>query len=258
MGLFLLLGGNGLVSWAEQRVVSGVAALLIGGTPMMIVLVDWVRPGGGRPAWRTLVGIAIGFLGIAFLISPAEFLGAGEGVDLIGAGAVVFASLFWAIGSIYGRERSDQLPGSPLLSTSMEMLAGGAGLIVIGTLTGEWGRVDLSAVKPEALIGLGYLIFFGSLVAYSAYTWLLRVAPISMVSTYAYVNPLVAVLLGAAFANEPLTLRVLGAAVFILGAVALINTARPQVKPAPAQTMETRPGRGAAPGKGIVQPARRR
>lgn len=252
MGLFLLLGGNGLVSWAEQRVVSGVAALMIGSTPLMIALVDWVRPGGARPAPRTLLGILIGFLGIAFLISPTEFFGAGEGVDLIGAGALVCASLSWAIGSVFGRDRSEQLPTSPLLSTSMEMLAGGAGLALLGTLTGEWVQVDFGAVKPEALIGLGYLIIFGSLVAYSAYTWLLRVAPISMVSTYAYVNPLVAVLMGAVFANESLTPRVLGAAVFILGAVALINTARLQRKPAAIQ------GAGTPPGKGMVQPVRRR
>jgi len=258
MGLLLLLGGNGLVSWAEQHGVSGVAAVMIGGTPLMIVLFDWVRPGGSRPAWRTLIGVAIGFLGIAFLISPAEFLGVGEGVDLVGAGALVLASLSWAIGSVYGRERSNQLPESPLLSTAMEMLAGGAGLMVVGTIAGEWGRVNLAAVKPEALLGLGYLIFFGSLVAYSAYTWLLRVAPISLVSTYAYVNPLVAVIVGAIFASEPLTLRVLGAAVFILSAVALINTARAKSNKAAKPENVSGVGKGTPPGKGVVQPARRR
>jgi drug/metabolite transporter (DMT)-like permease len=237
VGLFLLLGGNGLVSWAEMRVTSGVAALMVGGAPLWMVLVDALRPGGIRPTRRTLIGVLVGFAGIAWLVSPAELLGsAGEGIDTIGAVALAFASLFWAVGSIFSREHKADLP-APLLATSMEMLVGGAGLLLFGTFLGEWGRVDLAAVSTRSLLGLGYLIVFGSLVGYSAYTWLLGVAPTPLVSTYAYVNPLVAVFMGFIFAAEPLTPRVLGAAVIILSSVVIINTAR---RPAPATPKPTR------------------
>jgi drug/metabolite transporter (DMT)-like permease len=241
MGLFLLLGGNGLVSWAEIRIPSGITALMIGATPLWIVLVDALRPGGVRPTRRTLAGVLIGFAGIAWLISPSDLFGGGERIDLVGALALVLASLSWAIGSVYGRERHNELP-APLLATSLEMLVGGAALVVVGTLLGEWGRVDLAAVSTRSLLGLGYLIVFGSLVAYSAYTWLLRVAPTPLVSTYAYVNPLVAVFMGYIFASEPLTPRVLGAAVIILSSVVLINTTRP-AKTTGAATSPAGPGR---------------
>jgi drug/metabolite transporter (DMT)-like permease len=170
--------------------------------------------------------VLVGFAGIAFLVSPAELFGsAGEHIDLVGAGALALASLFWAIGSIFSREHKIDLP-APLMATALEMLVGGAALLAFGTLLGEWGQVDLTAVSTRSLLGLGYLIVFGSLVGYSAYTWLLGVAPTPLVSTYAYVNPLVAVLIGFVFASEPLTPRVLGAAAFILSSVVIINTAR--------------------------------
>lgn len=223
-GLFLLLGGNGLVVWSEQRVVSGVAALLIGSVPLWIVLVDALRPGGVRPSWQNLVGVLLGFAGISLLISPGSF--GGQPVDMIGAAALALASLLWAIGSIYGREHHADLPKAPLLNTGMQMLAGGAGLLVVGTMTGEWGRLDLAAISTSSLIGLVYLILFGSLLGYSAYTWLLGVAPTPLVATYAYVNPLVAVFLGYLLADEPLTLRVLLAAGVIISAVVIINTSR--------------------------------
>jgi drug/metabolite transporter (DMT)-like permease len=225
MGLLLLLCGNGLVVWAETRVPSGIAALMVGGTPLWIVLLDSVRSGGGRPNRRTLAGILIGLLGIAWLISPAELFGSGSSVDLLGGLGLVLASLAWAMGSIFGRERQADLP-APLLATAMEMLVGGTALLLLGTLLGEWPRVDLSQVSTRSLLGLGYLIVFGSLVAYSAYTWLLRVAPTPLVATYAYVNPLVAVFLGYFLAQEELSLRVVGAAAVILSSVFLINTAR--------------------------------
>jgi drug/metabolite transporter (DMT)-like permease len=120
---------------------------------------------------------------------------------------LTLACFFWAVGSLYNR--GAKLPSSPLLGTGMEMLAGGLGLLLLGTLVGEWGRLDLGAVSTRSLLGLGYLIFFGSLVGFAAYTWLLRVAPTALVSTYAYVNPLVAILLGNWLASEPLTPRVL-------------------------------------------------
>lgn len=226
VGVLLLVTGNGVLSWAEQSVPSGVAALLIGATPLWMVLIDWLRPGGVKPDRRVLIGVAVGFIGIAWLISPSDFLGNSESIDLLGGAAVIFASMSWALGSIYGRDHKADAPESPLLSTAMEMLVGGVVLFAVGALSGEWGKIDPSAVAPRSLAGLGYLILFGSLIAYSAYNWLLREAPMPLVSTYAYVNPLVAVFLGYLFAREPLSMRVIGAAVIIVGSVFLINSAR--------------------------------
>ncbi|MBN2549160.1 MAG: EamA family transporter [Anaerolineales bacterium] len=224
IGLFLLLGGNGGVVWAEQRVVSGVAALLIGSVPIWLVLLDALRPGGLRPNWQTSLGILGGFVGIALLVAPSDLSGGAQQVDLLGMIALLLGALFWAVGSLYGRDAV--LPSSPMLATGMEMLVGGAGLLAAGTITGEWSRLDLAAVRPESALGLAYLILFGSLVGFASYTWLLRVAPISLVATYAYVNPLVAILLGNLLAQEPLTPRVILSAVVIVGAIALINTGR--------------------------------
>jgi drug/metabolite transporter (DMT)-like permease len=149
---------------------------------------------------------------------------------------LLLAAFLWSVGSLYNR--GADLPGSPLLGTSMEMLFGGAMLLVLGTATGEWGRLDLAAIEPRAWLGLVYLIVFGSLVGFVSYTWLLRVAPTPLVSTYAYVNPLVAIFVGNWLAAEPLTPRVLAAAAIIVGAVVLITVTQArssrQGKPAKA------------------------
>jgi drug/metabolite transporter (DMT)-like permease len=224
MGLFLLLGGNGLLVWAEQRVISSVAALMIGSVPLWIVLVDSLRPGGKRPGWQVIAGVMVGFIGIVILINPFGEAGTGKEIDFLGAVALLAAALSWAVGSIYGREHYAGLPREPLLATSMEMLGGGVGLLLVGTFTGEWSRLDLSAITTSSLIGLAYLIVFGSLIAFAAYTWLLGVAPTPLVSTYAYVNPLVAIFLGSLIAQEPITPRILLSAMVIIGAVILINT----------------------------------
>ncbi|HCE17114.1 MAG TPA: EamA family transporter [Anaerolinea thermolimosa] len=224
IGLFLLLGGNGGVVWAEQRVVSGVAALLVGATPLWMVLIDWVR-GIYRPALPTLAGVLVGFVGIALLIGPAEIIGLHGAIDPLGAAVLVLASFLWAAGSLYSRNAS--LPSSPLLATGMEMLTGGLALTVLGTLSGEWARLNLAAITWPSWLGLGYLVVFGSLVGFTAYTWLLRVAPTTLVSTYAYVNPVVAVVIGNLLADEPLTLRVGLSTAIIVGAVALITFTRP-------------------------------
>jgi drug/metabolite transporter (DMT)-like permease len=224
MGLFLLLGGNGLLVWAEQRVISSVAALMIGSVPLWIVLVDSLRPGGSRPGWQVVTGVMVGFIGIVVLINPFGQPGSSQAIDFLGAVALLTAALSWAIGSIYGREHHAQLPREPLLATSMEMLGGGAGLLLVGTFSGEWSRLNLSTITTSSLLGLGYLILFGSLIAFAAYTWLLGVAPTPLVSTYAYVNPLVAILLGSLIAQEPITPRIIIAALVIVGAVVLINT----------------------------------
>lgn len=224
IGLFLLLGGNGGVVWAEQRVVSGVAALLVGATPLWMVLMDWVR-GIYRPALPTLAGVLVGFVGIALLIGPAEIIGLHGAIDPLGAVVLVLASFLWAAGSLYSRNAS--LPSSPLLTTGMEMLTGGLALAMLGTLSGEWARLNFAAITWPSWLGLGYLVVFGSLVGFTAYTWLLRVAPTTLVSTYAYVNPVVAVVIGNLLADEPLTLRVVLSTMVIVGAVALITFTRP-------------------------------
>lgn len=221
-GVLLLTLGNGGVAWAEQRLASGLAALLIGTTPLWLVLLDWLRPGGVRPGRLAVLGLLVGFGGIILLIGPGQ-TGGGQ-VDLIGAAAVVVATVAWAIGSIYGRGAI--FPASPLMGTASEMLAGSAGLLLAGTLSGEWGRLNLAGIAPSSLIGVAYLIVFGSLIAFSAYVWLLRVAPLSLVSTYAYVNPVVAVFLGGLIAHEPLGLRTLIAAGIILGSLVITNLAR--------------------------------
>jgi drug/metabolite transporter (DMT)-like permease len=227
-GTLLLLGGNGLVSWAEQHVASGIAALLVGSAPLWMVLIDGLILRRGTGKWfskLTIAGVVIGFLGIAILVSPAKIIGLGEEVDLVGGMALTLAAVFWSIGSLYSR--SAPLPSSPLLGTSMEMISGGIALAIVGSLAGDWSRLDLQAISLYSLLGLGYLILFGSLVGFVAYTWLLRVAPTPLVSTYAYVNPLVAIIVGNLLASEPLTPRVLVAAAVIIGAVSIISLTQP-------------------------------
>ena len=229
IGILLLVGGNGGVVWAEQTVPSGVAALLVGSTPLWMVLIDEVlrrvaphhRPNHARPGWISSIGILIGFAGIALLISPTEFTGLGDHVDFVGGLVVLLAALLWSAGSLYSR--TAVLPESALMGPAMEMLVGGTGLIALGTISGEWSRVNLGAISTESWLGLGYLILFGSLVGYATYTWLLRSVPTTLVSTYAYVNPMVAILVGNLLAQEPLTPRVLLAALVILGSVVLIT-----------------------------------
>jgi len=226
IGLFLLVGGIGVVSWAEQRVPSGITALLVASAPLWMVLIDALRPGGNHPHWLTMAGVLIGLSGIVILVGPSLWSSNDLGLELPGVGALLLASLLWAVGSLYSRKA--ELPASPLMGTGTEMLAGSAGLFGMATLTGEWGRLDLAAIAPRSLLGLAYLIVIGSLVGFAAYTWLLRVAPTPLVATYAFVNPLIAVLLGSLLAGEIIVPRILLAAVIIVSAVAVINVGRAQ------------------------------
>jgi drug/metabolite transporter (DMT)-like permease len=233
IAFFLLLGGNGGVVWAEQRVPSGLTALLVASVPLWVVLFEWW--GGGRPpTGRVWLGIAIGFLGLGILVGPADLLG-GTAVDPWGAAALVAASVTWAVGSVASRRV--ELPDSPLLSTGMEMLAGGAMMLLVGLAVGEGRDLDLGAVTRESWIGLAYLTIVGSLVGFTAYIWLIHNVEIARASTYAYVNPVVAVFLGWAIAGEPLGARVLVAAAVIVAGVVFISTgrARPGMEPAAAE-----------------------
>lgn len=222
IGGLLLFGGNGGVSWAELQVPSGLAALLVAIVPLWMALLDWLRPGGVRPSVLTIVGLVIGFAGVALLASQAE--SSGTGPHLVGILALLVATCCWAIGSLYARNAP--LPRTQLLGTGMEMLAGGALLILVSTVTGEWGQLHLEAISLKSALALAFLIVFGSLIAFSAYVWLLHHVSAAAVSTYAYVNPVVAVFLGWAFASEPITPITLLSAAIIISAVALITVSR--------------------------------
>jgi drug/metabolite transporter (DMT)-like permease len=230
VGLLLLLGGNGLVSLAEQNVVSGIAALIIGSVPLWMTTIEALRPGGMRPNILGILGLLVGFGGIALLVAPSLLSGNPLESHPLGIIMLLFAALFWSLGSIYSRHA--RLPASSLLSTSMEMLAGAAGLYLVGTLTGEWHRLVLTGITTRSWLSLLYLVLFGSMIGFTAYAWLLRSAPVSLVATYAYVNPLVAILLGSLFAQETLTIHVLLSALIIIGSVVLIN-ASPRLKSQP-------------------------
>ena len=215
----LLLGGNGGVTWAEQFVPSGVAALIVASTPMWMVLLDAVRlRAWPRPA--VIAGLALGLVGIWLLVGPSD-LGS-DPVDPVGALAVGAAAFFWAVGSIY--QRGAPKAEATLLNVGMQMLAGGALLLLAGVVLGE--RLVLADVSAKSAGALAYLVFFGAIVGYSAYVWLLKVSTPAKASTYAYVNPIVAVLLGWALADEPLGPRVLSASLAVVAAVATICRAR--------------------------------
>jgi len=239
VGTLLLVGGNGGVTWAEQRVPSGLAALLVATMPLWLVLLDWLRPGGVRPRLGAALGLLLGFSGVALLVSPSRLNGAH--VDLLGAAILVLAALSWASGSLYSRH--GKLGTSPLLAAAMQSLCGGALLAILGAVSGEWARLDLAQVSLRSALSLAYLVVFGSLLGFTAYIWLLRVTTPSRVSTYAYVNPVVAVLLGWAFAGEAVTGRMIGATALIVVAVALVITQ--QHKPESEKQPQTVPANAA-------------
>ena len=222
-GGFLLLGGNGAVVWAEQFVPSGLTALLVSILPFWLVIIEWVRPPRRRPSGAVLVGLVLGFIGIIVLVGPSGLGGHGD-VKPIGAIVLILGSLSWAIGSFWSRDA--ELPESGLLTTGMEMLGGGVLLLIVGALTGELARFDVHRVSSASAIGLAYLITFGSLIGFTSYIWLLDKVSPARLGTYAYVNPIVAVLLGWAVAGELLSIRTWVAAAIVICAVALITTAR--------------------------------
>jgi len=214
-GTLLCFGGNGLVTVAEEEVPSGLAALIIGAVPLWVVL---MRLGeGDRPARGTLAGVAVGFVGLAVLVLPGDRPG---DAPLWGVLLIVLASISWAAGSFYSK-RMD-LPADGLVSTAFQMLLGGAGMIVAGLALGEAGEVDVGEFSARSLGAFLYLITAGSLLAFTAYTWLLRNAPISTVTTYAYVNPVIAVVLGALILSEEVTLAVVAGTAAIVLSVATV------------------------------------
>ena len=226
VGGLLFVGGNGLVAWSETRVDTGIAALLIAAVPLWMALFDRVANGQGLSR-SALLGLLIGFAGVALLAWPSG----PSRIDALGAFALLVSGAAWAAGSLVAR--GVDLPRRPLVSSGMQMFAGGVLLMLVGSAAGElteFGRPSL-----QSMLAMIYLVVFGSWLAFSAYTWLLQVAATSVVSTYAYVNPVVAVFLGWAVLSEPLSVRTVAAGAIILGAVALIVTpGRARSTPVPA------------------------
>jgi drug/metabolite transporter (DMT)-like permease len=239
-GFLLLFVGNGGVSWAEQTVPSGIAALLVATVSLWLVILDWLRPGGTRPVFRVVVGILMGFSGLVLLVGPAH-LGGSARVNPGGAGILVIASLGWAIGSLYSKHGG--MPSSPMLSVAMQGLAGGVVLILVGLFMGEFRALHFAAVTTRSWLALGYLIVFGSGIGFTAYIYILQKSTAARVGTYAFVNPVVALFLGWLIAGETISLRTVLAAGVILTAVILVITAP---HPAPAPAKKRLPGIGEA------------
>ena len=238
-GVLLLVGGNGAVIWSEQHVPSGLVALIVAIVPLWMVVFEWARPGGKRPAPAVFVGLALGLAGLALLIGPDAFAhGSASRLDVGAALVPIVGSMLWALGSIYSRYAPRA--ASAQLATGMKMLMGGAAFLVVSALAGEPRHFSPGAVTTPSLIGFLYLVTFGSLIGFTAYIYLLGATTPAKVSTYAYVNPVVAVVLGWAVAGEPLTGRMVVAAAVILGGVALITLANTRT---PARPVAATPPR---------------
>ena len=233
VGALLLLGGNGLVTLAEERdVPSGLTALLVAAVPLWVVLLR--SASGDRPAARTLLGVALGFAGVAVLLLPGA---RPAGVALLPALLVVASSILWSIGSFTATRIA--LPADALLTTTLQMVGGTVALGLAGAVRGE--RFDVDAVSGQSVAALAYLVVFGSLVAFTAYSWLLGVAPVSQVATYAYVNPVVAVLLGVLVAGEAVeTVTLVGGAITVLAVAVVVGE---EGRKAPAYEPEDRQAR---------------
>lgn len=240
VGTLLILGGNGLVSVAEQWVPSGLTALVIAVVPVWIAVLEWAGPARVRPTPRVAAGIALGVAGVGLLVGPEAILAVGGAgwLGLFGIGLILVATVSWASGSLWSRKAPR--PKDMLLGAALQMVMGGIVLCVAGLAVGEAARVDLPAVTARAWWSWGFLVVFGSIVAYSAYVWLLQVVRAELVATYAFVNPVVAVILGVALAGEAFTAWTALVALLIVVAVALIVTAPRPGPRAPAPAPATR------------------
>ena len=220
-GVLLLCMGNGGVCVAEETVPSGVAALLVATVTLWMVIVDWLRPGGHKPSARILSGIVMGFAGMVILVGPAKLGNSGR-VDPRGAGILVVASFAWACGSLWSKHGS--LPSSPMLGVAMQGLCGGAALWIAGLFTGEVAKFHPLSVTREAWLAVGYLVVFGSCIGFTAFLYILKKSTAARVGTYAFVNPIVALLVGWLLGGEGLSQRTLLAAAIILTAVVVVIT----------------------------------
>lgn len=231
VGAFLLVGGNGAVVVAEQWIPSGLAALLVAAVPLWMVLIDAVWGDRVRPTGRVVAGLVAGFGGVV-LLAGAPGAGAGGPQELFGMALLLAGGVSWAWGSIYSRHV--ERPARPRLFVGMQMLAGGALLVPLGAVVGEFGELDLGGISARSAWALVYLVVFGAIIGYSAYIWLLTAVPPARAGTYAYVNPVVAMFLGWWLADEPVSLRSVVAAAVIIGSVVIITSER-SVRSAPEE-----------------------
>ncbi len=219
IGVLVILFGSGAVAWAQKRgVPSGLTALLVATEPFWMILLDWLLHAGRRPSPRVIFGVLLGFAGVGVLVAPGRW----GGVDPIGAATILFGSICWACGSLYSR--TGWQPRSLLLAIAMQMVAGGAALVLVGTLAGEWASVRLAEVSRASWLAFWYLFLFATLITFPAYIWLLRVTSAARVSTYALVNPVVALFLGWLLAGEVITPRAAVAAAAIVVSVVIVIT----------------------------------
>lgn len=220
IGVFLLLGGNGLVAWAEQYVPSGVTALIIGIQPLFFVLTEWAWPGGTRPTAMTSFALLVGFAGVAWLAAPWETPSQG-GLHVLGVCTILAACIFWAFGSIYSRRSKHG--ADALLAAALQMVSGGVALLIVSLARNEFSVVDPAAISASSWWALAYLIAVGSLIGFPVFVWLMKNSTPARVATYAYVNPIVAVFLGWLILHEPITPRTIVASVVIIAAVVIIT-----------------------------------
>jgi drug/metabolite transporter (DMT)-like permease len=231
VGLMLLGVGTGLVVWAEQWVPSGPAALLVATSPFWVAGLERARHDGERTGRRALLGMLTGFVGLVLLVAPGLFGASLNGHYVLGMLALQVACASWSAGSVYAKHHQTQV--TPMMSAAVQMLVAGVALTLIGTVASEWSAVRFSA---RSLTAFAYLVVFGSIVAYGSYTYAIQKLPLSIVSTYSYINPLIAVLLGWLVLSEPLGWRVIAATSIILGGVALVKSAPKHLPIASAAT----------------------
>ena len=235
IGALLLVGGNGLVTWSEQQVPSSTAALVVATVPLWIALFDWLIFKGTRPGKRVTSGLVLGLFGIGLLIGPGQILGTAS-FNLTALLILLLAPILWSLGSLYSRQAN--LPENTFMATAIEMLAGGMLLLLAGLVTGEASSLNIAEFSTRSLLAMVYLTIFGSIIAFTAYIWLLKHVAATKVATYTYVNPVFAVILGWLLLSEAITSTTIAAAIIIILAVILI-TAGGQNR-APAKRTTTR------------------
>ncbi len=218
VGILLMGVASGCLAWAVQWIDSGIAALISASAPLWIILIDAVRPRGRMPSRWALAGTAVGFGGLVLLLSPGLYTRTSNSGWLAG-GIMVVSAMAWAMGSLFSRDA--RMPRSPIMGTSISLLAAGTGLLAVALVSGELGQLAASAISLKSVLAWAYLAVFGNCIAFISYSWLLRAAPTHFVSMYLYINPIVALFLGHWLGAEELTLRSMVATGIIVGAVAL-------------------------------------
>lgn len=238
VGGFLMLGGNGLVCWAEQTVPSGIATLLVSAGPFAVVLLDWAihaadptKKRGARPTLPVWIGLALGFTGLALLVGPDVAHGTG-GLTVLSVSALIAATWLWSAGSLYGRYSAE--PAEPFTASAIQMVTGSAWLFGASLLAGEPSTLTLAAFTPKAVGAWAYLTLVGSLVGFTAFVWLMKHSTPAKVYTYTYVNPIVAVFLGWLILHETVNSRIFVAAGIIIAGVAIITVSKVKKPASPA------------------------